>query len=137
LNQAVFVRVLRANRVPTRLLVGHGAQSEKPGKQGEDPDLQTHVKAEFFATGIGWVDADAAVGVANAGGDPLSCLGNNSGDFVVADLDIDRKVSYFANDPPAKLGAIQNYGWWYQGSGENIRPDYHWLVKTLDARPKQ
>ncbi len=134
----LFIRVMRSNHIPARLLLGHWADSETPDKrQGRPPDDHPHAKAEFFAPGLGWVDADLSGGVGNASGNPLVCFGNEPGDFVVCDLDIDRLVSVWPNDPPAKLGGTQGFLWWYQGNGKNIRLEEHWLVKTLDAHPKQ
>lgn len=134
----LFIRVMRANHIPARMLLGHWADSETPDKRkGRPPDDHPHAKAEFFAPGLGWVDADLSGGVGNAAGNPLICFGNEAGDFVVCDLDIDRLVSVWPNAPPAKLGGTQGFFWWYQGSGKNIRLEDHWLVKTLDPHPKQ
>jgi transglutaminase-like putative cysteine protease len=133
----VFVRVLRAGGVPARLLLGHWAESEKPGQHGQGPDTQCHVKAEFFAEGVGWVDADLAGGV-GAPGNPLVCFGNEPGDFVVSDLDIDRLVRVWPDDRPSRLGGTQGFFWWYQGdAGKGIRTEGHWTVKTLDPHPEQ
>jgi hypothetical protein len=133
----VFVRVMRASGVPARLLLGHWADSETPGKDGQPPDSHCHAKAEFFAEGLGWVDADLSGGV-GAGGNPLVCFGNEAGDFVVCDLDIDRLVRVWPNDQPSKLGGTQGFFWWYQGDGgKGIRTEEHWTVKTLDPHPKK
>jgi hypothetical protein len=131
----LFIRVLRASGVPARGLVGHWANSEMPGKNGQAPDTGCHAKAEFFAEGLGWVDADLSGGV-GAHGNPLVCFGNEAGDFVVCDLDIDRLVKIWPDDPPAKLGPAQGLFWWYQGAADNgIRTEEHWTVKTLDKYP--
>lgn len=133
----LFIRVMRANGIPARMIDGHWADSEKPGKGGKEPDTQCHAKAEFFADTLGWVDADLSGGV-GAPGNPLVCFGNEAGDFVVCDLDIDRHVKIWPNDmQPAKLGPTQSFFWWYQGeAGKGIRTEDHWKVKTLDPHPK-
>jgi hypothetical protein len=134
----LFVRVMRANHIPARLIVGHWADSETPAKKKtRPPDDHPHAKAEFFAPGLGWVDADLSGGVdALAHGNPLVCLGNEQGDFIVCDFDIERLVSVWPNDAPSRLGGTQGFFWWYQGNGSKIRTQDHWLVKTLDAHPK-
>jgi hypothetical protein len=135
----VFVRVMRANHIPARLILGHWADSETPDKKNKKrpPDDHPHVKAEFFAPGLGWVDADLSGGVgAYASGNPFVCFGNEPGDFIVCDLDPDRVVSIWGNDAPSKLGGSQGFYWWFQGDGKNIREESHWLVKTLDPHPK-
>jgi hypothetical protein len=133
----VFVRVMRANGVPARLLLGHWADSETPGKKGEPPDSHCHAKAEFFADGLGWVGADLSGGV-GAEGNPLVCFGNEAGDFVVCDLDTDRVVKVWPEDPPTKLGGTQGFFWWFQGNeGKGIQTEEHWTVKTLDPHPQR
>jgi Transglutaminase-like superfamily len=133
----VFVRVMRTSHIPARLILGHWADSETPDKnKNRPPDDHAHAKAEFFAPGLGWVDADLSGGVgAFAQGNPLVCFGNESGDFVVCDFDIDRLVSVWPNDPPTKLGGTQGFFWWYQGDAKGIRTQDHWQVKTLDPHP--
>jgi len=136
----VFVRVLRANDIPARLLLGRWAYSETPGKNPAQPPLdpKTHAKVEFFAAGIGWVGADPSGGVTTmAAGNPLTSFGNEAGDFIVTDFDIDRQILIWPDDRPTKLGGTQSFFWWYQGDARNLRGQDHWLVKTLDADPKE
>jgi hypothetical protein len=134
----LFVRVMRANHIPARLLLGHWADSETPVQQRHrPPDNHPHAKAEFFVPSLGWVDADLSGGVNEfAQGSPLVCFGNEPGDFIVCDFDIDRRVRIWPKDKPSKLRGIQGFLFWYQGSGRNIRTEEHWLVKTIDAHPK-
>jgi hypothetical protein len=132
----VFIRVMRASGIPARLLLGHWAESETPAKKGE-PDGHYHAKAEFFAQGLGWVGADLSGGV-GAERNPLDWFGNEIGDFVVCDFDVDRMVKIWPEDPPTKLGGTQSFFWWFQGNeGKGIRTDIHWTVKTLDLQPKR
>jgi transglutaminase-like putative cysteine protease len=132
-----FIRILRANGVPARLLLGHWAETEVPAKDGMPPDGRCHAKAEFFVQGTGWVDADLSGGV-GSGDARLAWFGNEAGDFVVTDLDTERLVSIWPEDRPGKLGGTQGFFWWYQGNeGKGIRTSEHWIVKTLDANPQR
>src|SRR5262249_38411886 len=49
----VFVSALRARGIPARVLVGRWAQSSATQLNGKVFDQQ-HVKAEFYAEGVGW-----------------------------------------------------------------------------------
>jgi transglutaminase-like putative cysteine protease len=133
-----FIRVMRASHIPARLILGHWADSETPDKdRKKPPDDHSHAKAEFFVAGLGWVDADLSGGVdAIARGNPLVCFGNEPGDFIVTDFDIDRQVRIWPSEPPTKLGGTQGFFYWYQGSAKTIRTESHWLVKTLDPHPR-
>lgn len=105
----VFVRAMRANGVPARMIFGRWAGSEEPPKDGQPGFGQYHAKAEFFAHKLGWVGIDMSGGVGQqAGGNPLVCFGNEWGDFVVFDLDISRQVVIFPADAPASVGWIQS-----------------------------
>jgi transglutaminase-like putative cysteine protease len=80
----VFVSALRANGVPARLVAGRWAFSADP-KSG-DP-YQYHVKAEFFAQGVGWVPADLSSGLNDKSPGGLAYFGHESGDFLVLHFD--------------------------------------------------
>src|SRR5262249_50930368 len=57
----LLVSVLRANGIPARTLYGRWAHTAQPGdKLGGDSYYQWHVKAEFFARGVGWIPVDMA-----------------------------------------------------------------------------
>src|SRR5207244_13017163 len=79
----LFVTILRGNDIPARTLVGRWAQSSKAKDiVGDSPYYQTHVKAEFFAEGIGWVPADPASALSEKQGDRMRCLGRDPGNFL-------------------------------------------------------
>jgi transglutaminase-like putative cysteine protease len=86
---AVFVAALRANGVPARQLMGRWAQTADKAEKLEGVDWrQQHIKAEFFAAGIGWVPADISVGVQyDKPPDALRHFGLNDGDFVTLHID--------------------------------------------------
>jgi len=62
----VFIGTMRANGVPARSLVGHWVDTT-PGHTATLP----HVKAEFFAEGVGWVPVN-----------PRTSFGEENGDFI-------------------------------------------------------
>jgi hypothetical protein len=80
----VFVAALRARGVPARLVVGRWTVSADP-KSG-DP-YQYHVKAEFFAHGVGWVPADLSSGLNDKSKGGVAFFGHESGDFLVLHFD--------------------------------------------------
>lgn len=120
---AVFTAVMRANQVPARLLGGRWAQSQK------GTDFKTHVKAEFFAQGIGWVpvDVSSALGVTNG---ENTFFGNDPGDFVTLMTDEDILVDSFVSGQH-NSGVMQGILWWWRGSGSNrnSRFDEKWTVR--------
>jgi hypothetical protein len=85
----LFVSVLRANKIPARVLVGFWALSAKAGAKLNGVDyFQTHAKAEFFAEGIVWIPVDTSSAIlqdkSKAG---LRYFGHDKGDFIVFHLD--------------------------------------------------
>ena len=85
----LFVTILRANGIPARQLVGRWATSAEPlQKIGEVLFNQQHVKAEFYAVGIGWVPVDLSSAVQwDRSSDGLNYFGQDPGDFMVLHLD--------------------------------------------------
>lgn len=109
---ALYVAALRANGIPARQLVGRWALSAKKDQQlyGK-PWQQEHVKAEFFAAGVGWVPVDisAAVDFDKVPGS-LDRFANDPGDFLTfhidAELTLDvpklgRRTVLFLQEPAA------------------------------------
>ena len=68
----IFVAVLRANRIPSRGLPGRGIN-----------DGGTHVKAEFFAEGVGWVPVEVAGGVSDKHSPLTNYFGKDHADMFV------------------------------------------------------
>ena len=82
----VFVSALRARGIPARVLVGRWAQSSTTESNGKRFDQQ-HVKAEFYAQGVGWVPADVTSGVLHdKSPEGLTFFGYDPGDFLVLHL---------------------------------------------------
>jgi hypothetical protein len=95
-----------------------------------------HCKAEFFAHGLGWIGVDMS-GSVTWGGNPFMAFGNEGGDFVVVDLDIERLVEVWPDEPPASIGWAQwLWVWPRPDPGKALHfDDDHWTVDTLDAHP--
>ena len=82
----VFVSALRARGIPARVLAGRWALSSETGPDGSVFDQQ-HVKAEFYAQGVGWVPADVTSGVLHdKSPEGLTHFGNDPGDHLVLHL---------------------------------------------------
>jgi hypothetical protein len=126
----LFNRIMRANGVPSRILIGRWARSGKPAAE-DSLDGQLHVKVEFFARGIGWVGVDCAGGV-NAKGNPLVFFANDPGDFVVLDVEFDRLVKFWPDDSTMRRSGSQNMEWRYRGTpGTSVQVSVEWTVSTL------
>lgn len=127
---ALFVAALRANGVPARVLIGRWATSSRSNAKLEGLDYyQTHVKAEFFAEGVGWIPVDLALAISERGKEapPLRCFGRDPGDFLVFHVDHDMKldsvhfgvktidglqgVAYYAPGPGTFAGASTVEKW--------------------------
>ncbi|HEX4150239.1 MAG TPA: transglutaminase-like domain-containing protein [Pirellulales bacterium] len=85
----LLASVLRAGGVPARVIAGRWAVSSKPGAMvGDVKYAQQHVKAEFYARGVGWVPVDMSSAVLH---DPapegLRYFGSDRGNFFVIHVD--------------------------------------------------
>jgi len=130
----LFVAALRANGVPARTLYGRWARSAEAGaKLGEVPYYQAHVKAEFYADGVGWVPADVASGILHdRSKEGLSYFGNDPGDFLTfhVDPDLDLDARAFGRQ---QATCLQVPAHWVVGTGklEETTPKEGWEVKKL------
>jgi hypothetical protein len=128
----VFVSALRGNGIPARALAGHYAESSIRGKKpGDALNLQIHVKAEFFAEGIGWVPVDQTYAL-NAKS-PLRFFGHDAGDFFVQHVDFDLILDtiHFGKQ---RVGCMQGIPYWSPGSGSlDPKTNENWQVRTLSS----
>jgi hypothetical protein len=126
----LFVAALRAGGVPARAVAGRHAESEKPSAQpGSLLGSQRHVRAEFFARGVGWVPVEVNNAVVDDRRGDCAYFGNDAGDFVVLHVDTDLVVeSYVAGRAP--LPSLQGCCWWRRGgTGKGDQVQEHWTVK--------
>jgi transglutaminase-like putative cysteine protease len=130
----LLVSVLRANGIPARTLYGRWAQSAQPGgRLGSAPYYQWHVKAEFFAPGVGWIPVDMAAGIerdkSRAG---LRFFGHDEGDFLVlhVDPDLDLQTARFGM---RRAGNLQTPAYWVFGEGRIQPSEIHesWKVYSI------
>jgi transglutaminase-like putative cysteine protease len=129
----MLVTILRANDIPARTLVGRWAESAKPKERIEGlPYYQTHVKAEFFAQGIGWVPVDIALGLRDQRGDGLYFFGNDDGNFLTMHVDPNLRVDTIRFGKK-DLEFMQGLAYWVvgQGSIDPIHTTEKWEVRKL------
>jgi transglutaminase-like putative cysteine protease len=90
----LFAATMRANDIPARCLVGKWAKSMKPGVViGDIPNAEQHVKAEFYADGVGWVPVDQSAAVFHdKSADGLAYFGKDPGDFLAFHVDFDLTI---------------------------------------------
>ena len=130
----LLVTILRGHDIPARTLVGRWAQSSKAEDTvgNNSPYYQTHVKAEFYAEGIGWVPADLASALYDKKGDGLNCFGHDPGDFLTQHVDPHLRLDsiHFGKQD---IEFLQGPAYWVTGRG-NIEPtNAHekWEVRKL------
>ena len=128
----LFVALMRKHDIPARTLYGRWAKSAEPTKTlNGQPYLQWHVKAEFFATGIGWVPIDLSGAVqfdkSEAG---LEFFGNDPGDFLTFHIDPDFTVNTKIQGKQ-ELQGLQRPALWVAGKGsfEGNKVVENWEVK--------
>ncbi len=110
----LFVSALRANGVRARVLSGRWAfRSEAGANAAEEP----HVKAEFFANGVGWVPVDIGSALRlDKKGDGLGYFGKDEADFLTMhiDTDFDFDTTHFGRKT---MTWLQSPSFWVSGSG--------------------
>ncbi|MGE0710854.1 MAG: transglutaminase family protein [Planctomycetota bacterium] len=122
---ALAVSILRANRVPARLLVGRWVvQPQQP----EEP--QFHVKFELWAEGIGWVPCDGSGAVQWRGG-AQAAFGRCGANFLVMHVDPDLEVDS-VHWGKKRYDFLQGALWWVTGRGtlEGKQEESRWTVQV-------
>ncbi len=130
---AVFVAVMRANDVPARLLAGRWAKSSRTGHDLDGvPYFQTHVKAEFFAEGVGWVPVDLACAINRQWFGELRHFGNDPGDFLVMHVD-DHVMLNTIHFGRKSLAFLQGIAYWVVASepAGGLEIQQRWQVRKL------
>ena len=131
----LFAAALRTQGIPARILVGRWAKSAEPGAQlGGSAYYQWHVKAEFYADGVGWIPADPAAGlVYDHAPEGLRYFGHDEGDFLTLHVDPDLvldTVHFGAQPTPFLNGGL---GVWVVGTGSLVNPRVRqdWQVREV------
>ena len=130
----LFVAVLRASRIPARVLAGRWAKSSKPDATLNGVSYyQQHIKAEFYARDVGWVPVDLSSAVVHdKTPEGLRYFGNDAGDFLTVHVDPDLKV-----DSPhfgvKSFPLLQSFHYFVDGAGKLDEVKFHreWTVETL------
>jgi transglutaminase-like putative cysteine protease len=128
----LFASIMRSNGIPARTLWGRWAKSSVPGKLWYNhPYYQTHVKAEFFARGVGWVPVDVSSAVLHdKSPQGLKYFGNDPGDFLA--FHVDGKIDFDTRLFGVKtVNGLQNVRWWVKGRGnlDDAKLTESWDVK--------
>jgi hypothetical protein len=131
----VFVSAMRFNGVPARTLWGRWATTAEPGATlAGKPFRQTHVKAEFFVHGLGWVPSDLSSAILHdRSPDGLMYFGNDLGDFITFHVDQTFELETHAFGRQS-VPNLQNPAWWVVGEGSVLNPKVEeiWRVKEID-----
>lgn len=131
----VMIAALRANGIPARMLLGRWAQSDAPpDKITGEAYGQWHVKAEFFAKGVGWIPLDVAAAVTDKDRGEFAHFGNDPGDFIALCMDQDIEVDTFVKGRFSGFG-LQGIWWWRKG-GDDVRIKETWAVSKQPAKKK-
>lgn len=129
---ALFVAALRSQGVPARTLCGRWAISAKDGERYHGVAYaQQHVKAEFFAQGVGWAPVDLSSAVLHdRSHQKLEFFGADDGDFITLHIDGDVVFN------PLRFGEqtmpyLQNVSYWARGEGsfEGTTVEEKWRVE--------
>jgi hypothetical protein len=114
----LFASILRLNNIPARTLWGRWAKSAEPGKIWfNHPYYQTHVKAEFFARGVGWVPVDVSSAILqDQSPEGVKFFGNDPGDFITFHVDGNLEIDTLLFGIKS-LGNLQTTRWWIRGDG--------------------
>jgi transglutaminase-like putative cysteine protease len=129
----LFVAAMRANGIPARSLVGKWAASMKPGVViGDIPNAMQHVKAEFYADGVGWVPVDQSAAVLqDKSADELAHFGKDPGDFLAfhVDFELTLDTGPFGRDTFRSLW----FACWPTGTGDanDRRQREDWQVEVV------
>ncbi len=130
-----FVAVLRSSGVPAHALVGRWAKSQDKNAQ---PGNQGHVKAEFFAEGVGWIPVDLSQAVQHdRRKESLRYFGVDEGDFITlhVDTDVELQMREIGNQ---KWRALQSPAYWVTGKGsvDGATMTEDWQVRDLGGKAK-
>lgn len=132
----MFVSAMRANKIPARVLAGCWAKSSVEDAMLEGTRYyQTHVKAEFFAAGVGWIPVDPSSAVLHARSEEkLEYFGNDPGDFLTLHVDPELKVDSI-HFGVKTLPWLQQFNFFVRGKGtmDGMTTKMDWQVTSTKA----
>ena len=128
----LFATVLRSQGIPARTIAGRWATSARPGQRiGGVAYFQEHVKAEFWADGLGWVPADLSSAVLH---DPskekVKYFAADPGDFIVFHFDTNLRFDT-VDFGERTFALLQKPSHWATGRGDfvGVTTAETWTVK--------
>ena len=130
----LFVATLRSQGIPARTLAGRWAISADPNEKLNGHEYyQYHVKAEFFATGVGWVPVDMASGILHdRSREGLYYFGYDPGDFLTQHIDGNLEVDsiHFGKQ---RIVVLQRPAYWVTGTGtlDDVKVTESWTVSSV------
>ena len=131
----LLVATLRSQGIPARTLAGRWDRSADPNeKLNGQAYFQYHVKAEFFAAGVGWVPVDIASGILHdRSREGLFYFGYDPGDFLTQHIDGNLEVDsiHFGKQP---IAVLQRPGFWVTGTGtlDDLKVTETWTVRKTN-----
>jgi transglutaminase-like putative cysteine protease len=133
----VFAAALRAHDIPARVLVGRWARSAEAGARlGKSGYYQSHVKAEFYADGVGWVPVDPSMAVVyDRDPDGLRYFGRDEGDFLTLHVDPDLVLGTLRFGPQSIFCSNGPLPFWVSGSGSTDSPKVREDWQVEERRP--
>lgn len=122
----LFCGIMRANGIPARPLVGRWLKPDPDPDSTKPIKGQFHVKAEFYAAGIGWVPVDMSLAVSNKSEAGSKYFGVFDGRFITFHEDTDLLVDsiWFGQN---EIGWMQSPLYWVTGGG-NLNDDTETLI---------
>ena len=131
----LLVATLRSQGIPARTLAGRWAVSADPNeKLNGHAYYQYHVKAEFFAAGVGWVPVDMASGILHdRSREGLYYFGYDPGDFLTQHIDgnLELDTLHFGKQP---IVVLQRPAFWVTGTGtlDDLKVTENWIVRKTN-----
>jgi hypothetical protein len=125
----LFVATMRAGGVPATVLCGRMAKSsDDPSDHGG-----CHVKAQFYASGIGWVPVEMSGATCDRSAPYWVYFGRTYGDFLTLSVDNDQELDSGRDGIEEQRGmqGIRFWVWGDQDSGVQMLSSTNWSVQAL------
>jgi transglutaminase-like putative cysteine protease len=134
----LFVAAMRANDIPTRILVGRFAKPRRPGTTLQDLDFdQPHVRAEFHVPGIGWIPVDPSFANRDREKPIESFIGRDPGDMLVLHVDLELRLPVMDRELNADILQIEPFVWAVgRGKLDLMLMPSMWELKAIPIKKK-
>jgi len=110
----LYSAIMRTHGIPCRSLFGRWANS------GTETEKRVHVKAEFYADGIGWIPIDPSCSITGDHKEPFTLhFGQDSGEFITMHLDHNIEgIETTILDDKQQQEFMQGPAYWVSGDGD-------------------